>query len=133
MKNTERVGAMYQAFGTGDIPTLLGFLDDNVDWEYTGSYDDLPWYQRRRGKAGATAFFQSLADFEFHVFNPTAILDAPGGLVVSLVAIDLTLKRNSARIIIPDEVHLFYFSEAGKVIKFAHRVDTHLFWKAMQT
>ena len=132
MKNSERVGALYQAFGAGDFPTLLGFLDDNIDWEYTGSYDDLPWYRRRKGKAGATEFFQSLADFDFHVFNPVAILDAPGGMVVSVVSLDMTLKRNGARITIPDEVHLFYFNEAGKVAKFAHRVDTHLFWKAMQ-
>jgi hypothetical protein len=42
------------------------------------------------------------------------------------------LKRNGQRITIPDEVHLFYFNEAGKVVKFAHRVDTMQFYKAMQ-
>ncbi len=31
MKNSERVGAIYQAFGSGDIPTLLEALDENVD------------------------------------------------------------------------------------------------------
>jgi ketosteroid isomerase-like protein len=132
MKNSERAAAIYQCFGAGDIPGVLAHCDDNVDWEYTSRDNDTPWYRRRHGKAGATAFFQSLADFEFHVFNPTAILDAPGGLVVSVVALDLTLKRNGFRIAIPDEVHLFYFNDAGKVVKFAHRVDTHLFWKAMQ-
>lgn len=132
MKHSERVGAMYKAFGKGDIPALLAFLDPNVDWEYAATYDELPWYRRRQGLAGASEFFQSLADFEFHVFAPKAILDAPGGLVVSIISIDLTLKKNSARITIPDEVHLFYFNDAGKVIKFAHRVDTHQFWRAMQ-
>ena len=132
MKNSERIAAIYQAFGNGDIPTLLEALDENVDWEYTGSGDELPWYRRRSGRAGATEFFQSLADFEFHTFTPTVILDAPGGLVVSVISLDITLKKSGARITIPDEVHLFYFNDAGKVIKFAHRVDTHLFWKAMQ-
>jgi ketosteroid isomerase-like protein len=132
MKNTDIVAAIYAAFGQGDIPGVLNHLDDNVDWEYTATYDDLPWYQRRKGKAGAAQFFQSLADFEFNQFQPRAILDAPGGLVVSVVAIDLTLKRNGARIAIPDEIHLFYFNEAGKVVKFAHRVDTMQFYKAMQ-
>lgn len=132
MKNTDLVAAIYAAFGSGDIAGVLNHLDDNVDWEYSATYDELPWYQRRKGKAGAAGFFQSLADFQFNLFEPKAILDAPGGLVVSVVSIDLTLKRNNARIVIPDEIHLFYFNEAGKVVKFAHRVDTFQFWKAMQ-
>ena len=132
MQNSQRVAVIYEAFGRGDIPAVLSHLDDQVEWEYTATDTDTPWYQRRLGQAGATEFFQSLADFEFHQFEPKAILDAPGGLVVSVIAIDLTLKRNGARITIPDEVHLMYFNDAGKVVKFAHRVDTHQFWRAMQ-
>lgn len=132
MNNIERVGAIYQAFGAGDIPGVLAHCDAEVDWEYTSRDNDTPWYRHRKGHTGAIEFFQSLADFDFHVFQPTAILDGPGGLVVSVVSIDLTLKRNGTRITIPDEVHLFYFNDAGKVARFAHRVDTHLFWRAMQ-
>ena len=132
MKNTDLVAAIYAAFGNGDIATVLSHLDENVDWEYTSTTDELPWYQRRKGRAGAAGFFQSLADFQFNQFEPKAILDAPGGLVVSVVAIDLVLKRNGARIVIPDEVHLFYFNESGKITRFAHRVDTFQFWQAMQ-
>lgn len=132
MKNTDLVAAIYAAFGSGDIAAVLSHLDAKVDWEYTSISDELPWYRRRTGRAGAAGFFQSLADFDFNQFQPKAILDAPGGLVVSVVAIDLVLKRTGKRIVIPDEVHLFYFNEAGKVVKFAHRVDTFQFWLAMQ-
>lgn len=132
MSHAATVAAIYQAFGQGDMNTLLSHLDENVDWEYTSDNDDIPMYRRRKGRDGAAAFFATLADVEFHKFVPTAIFDAPGGLVLGVIDLDLTLKKTGVRIAIPDEVHLFYFNDAGKVVKFAHRVDTHQFWRGLQ-
>lgn len=132
MNHTQTVAAMYEAFGKGDVATLLSMLDADVDWEYSATDDDIPYYIRRRGHAGAAEFFQSLAGMEFHKFSPVAILEAPGNLVVSVIDLDVTVKATGVRIAIPDEVHLFYFNAAGKVAKFAHRVDTHRFWRALQ-
>jgi ketosteroid isomerase-like protein len=48
------VGAIYEAFGKGDIPTILGYMADDVRWE---EWDDnsaqragVPWLQPPPGQ-----------------------------------------------------------------------------------
>lgn len=131
MKKSERVDAICEAFGKGDIPALLGFLDPDVDWKSTVTLNELPWHRRRKRLAAATKFFLSRGDYDFHAYVQKVILDAPGELVFSVISHEIMLKKNGARITIPDEVQLLYFNAADKIGKFAHQVGTHLFWKAM--
>ena len=50
MNNTETVKAIYEAFGGGDVVTILTKLDDAVEWEEAVPVADVPWLQARRGK-----------------------------------------------------------------------------------
>ena len=61
MSNAATVQAIYEAFGRGDVATILDKLDDAVEWETTVPVPDVPWLQPRRGKASIVGFFESLA------------------------------------------------------------------------
>jgi ketosteroid isomerase-like protein len=123
MTNTETVQKIYAAFGRGDLPAILEHLAESVEWEYGGSPDDVPWLLPRRGREGAAQFFGSLAALEFQRFETKTLLEG-SGMVVALIDIEATVKANGRRIRETDEVHIFHFDGAGRVVKFRHRVDT---------
>ena len=60
--NLATISAIYEAFGKGDIPTILGHLADDVRWEEWADNSvvkaGVPWLQARHGKPGALEFFQ---------------------------------------------------------------------------
>jgi hypothetical protein len=123
MSNLQTAREIYEAFGVGDIPAILSKLSETVDWEYGAGCTDVPWLQRRSGRDGAAAFFQSLGAIEIHSFSPKAFLDG-GNVVVVLVDIEFTVKATGKRVVEEDEVHIWRFNEQGKVARFRHRVDT---------
>lgn len=132
MNNTEIVQQMYVAFGQGDIPTILENLAADVVWEYGLNSTDIVWLQPRQGKDGAAKFFAALDELEFLSFQPKHII-GNDRIVIGLVDVEFVVKATGKRVIEEDEVHIFYFNEAGKVTKFRHRVDTHQAWMACQT
>jgi uncharacterized protein len=129
MSNVETVQEMYAAFGRGDIPAILAKLDDNVQWEIGGSTADVPWLQRRDGRDGALAFFQSLAGLDFHKFEVTAVVPLGSDRVLGICNVDTTITVSGKRVVEDDEVHIWWFNADGRVTAFRHRADTHLQWK----
>jgi hypothetical protein len=125
MTNAETIQDIYQAFGTGDIPRILGYLSPSVEWEYGKISTDVPWLQPRRGSADVAHFFAALQALEFHSFVPKHVLSS-GNIVVSLVDVDVTVKATGRRFLEEDEVHIWHFDSAGKIVRFRHRADTYL-------
>ena len=128
MSNVDTVQAIYGAFGRGDIPFILDQVADTVDWDYA-SASDVPWLQPRQGKAGVRAFFEALGGFEITKFVPHTILDG-GDVVVALIDIEATTKTTGNRVQENDETHIWRFDAQGKVVRFAHKVDSYAHWKA---
>ena len=122
MSNLQTTQEIYEAFGRGDVPSILAKLSETVDWEY-GTSSEVPWLQRGRGRDGAAAFFSSLGAIQIQQFTPKAFLDG-GNLVVVLVDIEFTVTATGKRVAEEDEVHIWRFDEQGKVARFRHRVDT---------
>jgi len=123
MAYKETVQEMYAAFGRGDVAAILEHLSPNVEWEYGASPSEVPWLQRRQGRAGAAEFFASLGELEFHRFEPKALLET-GTIVVALVDVDATVRKTETRFEELDEVHIWHFGEDGLVARFRHRADT---------
>lgn len=119
----ETVQSIYEAFGRGDAPAVLACLSEDVEWEYGAGGSTVPWLQPRRGHDGALAFFDSLQHMGLQVFRPKRIL-AEGNTVVGLIDIEFEVPRTGRRVEEEDEVHIWHFDAAGKVIRFRHRVDT---------
>lgn len=119
----QRVGAIYSAFGRGDVAGILEHLAEDVDWEYGASASDVPWLQNRQGRQGAREFFASLAGMEIHHFAVKDLL-VSDDLVVALVDIDFTVRETGKRVVQVDEAHIWRFNEDGLVSRVCHRLDT---------
>lgn len=122
------VGAIYEAFGRGDVPAILQRLAPDVAWdapEITDAAQDagVPWLMPRRTPAEVGGFFAVLG--EQLTFNDFQVLDliASGDRVAAEIRLDVTSKASGERIV-SDEVHLRTFDEAGRVAAFRHYVDT---------
>jgi ketosteroid isomerase-like protein len=126
---TEIVQEIYQAFGRGDVATIVSHLAEDVEWEYGVNSTDVPWLQPRRGRAGAAEFFRTLSDVEIHKFEPTRLLE-DGNVVMALIDLEAAVRTTGRRVVEVDEVHIWHFDATGKVVRFRHRVDTHQHWVA---
>jgi ketosteroid isomerase-like protein len=70
MDKVETIKQIYEAFGKGDIPTIIDKLDEDVAWDTQSNVPGVPWLGPRRGKANIPGFFESLAPLQFTHFEP---------------------------------------------------------------
>lgn len=120
------VGMIYEAFGKGDIPTILGCMADDVRWE---AWDDnsaqaagVPWLQGRNGKAGALAFFQVMGELRVLDFRVLSLM-AGGNQVAAEFVIEFESPATGRRLR-DEEIHLWTFDDNGQVIRLRHYADT---------
>jgi ketosteroid isomerase-like protein len=100
VSDVETARAIYQAFGRGDVSTILTMLDDAVEWETAVPVSDVPWLQARQGNANIVGFFESLAPFKVTRFEPHTIFDGGDKEPRSsqlCVWLEVTVVRNSTR------------------------------------
>ena len=119
------VASIYEAFGRGDMPAILAALAEDVRWEeWADNHAQkaaVPWLQARQGKAGALEFFAVAGQFTIHEFRVLSLL-AGGDQVVAEVVIDATVPTGARYR--DEELHLWTFNDAGKVVRLRHYVDT---------
>ena len=58
--NISTIKGIYDAFGKGDVDTILAELTDDVDWSADASSDSAPWYGDRSGKDAVAKFFADI-------------------------------------------------------------------------
>jgi uncharacterized protein len=124
MSNAATVGQIYEAFGRGDVPFILGCLADDVVWE---DYEDwsphaagTPHLARRQGPAEVAGFFQIIGGWEFKDFQVRGIMDG-GDMVAAACSVRVVAEGKD---VADEEIHLWQFREDGKVHSFRHYVDT---------
>jgi ketosteroid isomerase-like protein len=119
------VTAIYDAFGRGDIPAILDHLADDIEWE---PWEDnraqaagVPWMKARADRAGVLEFFKVISAFQFRDFRVHAIMvgDNRAAAEISLVAV-----LPNGRQLRDEEVHVWTFNDAGKIVRFRHYLDT---------
>ena len=59
-QNTALIQSLYDAFGRGDIQTILNSLTDDVQWGLEGPAI-IPFAGQRKGRAQVQGFFEALA------------------------------------------------------------------------
>ena len=83
---------------------------------------DVSWYRQRRGREATAGFFTSLGEVTWHTFEPKRLL-ADGSLVVLLLDADYTVTATGRRVVYEDAVMVFWYDDAGQLVRFAHRID----------
>jgi uncharacterized protein len=119
------VGAMYDAFGRGDIPYIIDQLSDDVSWEEGLRNTGLPWLQPGTGQAHVREFFVQLGSgVQFTTFEPLVIAQSGDAVVGVVREASITLKTG-ATAASDLFAHLWRFDAAGKVVSFRHIGDWH--------
>ena len=72
-RTSRRSRRIYEAFGRGDVATIVDGVTDDVDWASDTSSTVAPWYGVKNGKDGVVAFFEAFGSaMEVDEFNPFA-------------------------------------------------------------
>lgn len=125
--NLETVRQIYAAFGRGDIPAILDALADTVEWEAwadnSGAAAGVPWLAPRHGKAGAAEFFALLGStLVVRDFRVLSLMDGGDNVAAEFeIACDVPSTGQHYR---DEEIHLWTFDRAGKVVRLRHYADT---------
>ncbi|MGA7883404.1 MAG: nuclear transport factor 2 family protein, partial [Terrimicrobiaceae bacterium] len=90
--NERMVRNLYDAFGRGDIPTILSMLADDVDW-YDPGPPAVTHAGRYRGRDDVGRFFSRIGEsLEIETFQPTEFL-AKGDRVIVFGSIRAKVKQ----------------------------------------
>lgn len=130
-ENVNTVKAMYEAFGKGDIPTVMGALDPEVEWLEAENfiYDDGNPYVGPDAVLNGV-FMRIGTEWDGFAVAPNEILDA-GNNVVAHGHYSGTYKENGASVR-AQFAHIFTFRD-GKVIRFQQYTDTAQFQDAVRS
>ena len=80
------INAIYQAFGEGDVDTILSHVTDDVDWAPEAAGTVAPWWGQYKGKEEVPGFFRALAEAVEVTGVVLTKLDgsAKGGIVLAI-------------------------------------------------
>ncbi len=121
--NSAFVRSLYEAFGRGDVQTILDNVDPAIEWISNGNGETIPWGGERSGQAGVASFFQALGDhLDFEVFEPRQFLDA-GEAVTVLGRSRARFKTGGGGVFDSEWAHIFVIKD-GKLSLFREFYDT---------
>ena len=127
--NVNIIRGMYDAFGTGDVPSVLAALDPQVEWLEAENFiyaDHNPYIGPAAVLEGV--FMRLATEWEGFGVSPKEILDA-GETVVGRGYYSGTYK-NTGKQVRAQFAHVFTIRN-GKVAKFEQYTDTAQFQQAV--
>jgi uncharacterized protein len=120
--NIKTITAVYEAFGRGDVATILDAVTDDVDWAAEADSTAAPWYGVRHGKEAVAAFFTDFGSaMEVEDFTPVSI--AANDTDVHTVVRFRATSRGTGKTAAMDLHHFFKFRD-GKVAYYRGTEDT---------
>ena len=120
-QNLEIVRRGYEAFGRGDIETLLGLFDEQIVWRTPGPAE-LPTAGTRRGRQQVAEFFAALNQIlEIQRFEPRAFLADADRVVV--LGTESARVKATGTVLDHNWAHAFTMRD-GKVVEFEEYLDT---------
>lgn len=118
------IDAIYQAFGEGDVDTILGHLTDDVDWAPEAAGTVAPWWGQYKGKEEVPGFFQALAEaVEVTEFTPLAMAEG-GDDVLVVIRFGITVRSTGKSGTM--ELHHWWHFDGDKVARYRGTEDTEL-------
>ena len=129
--NVNTVRGMYQAFATGEIPTIIAALDPQVDWWEAENFiyaDNNPYVGPNAVLDGV--FMRISQEWDGFAVSPKEVLDA-GETVIGHGYYSGTYKK-TGEVVRAQFAHFFTFRD-GKIIKFQQYTDTAQFLRAVSS
>jgi len=127
MSNLATVGAIYEAFGKGDVPAILATMADDVEWEAWADNSavkaGVPWLVPRRGPAEVAKFFEAVGQMEIVDFQVLNMMEGGNQVAVEFI-LEAKLPAWGGGYYRDEEMHLWTFNDAGKVVRLRHYTDT---------
>lgn len=121
-ETTGVIQQIYEAFGRGDLPAVLGALADDVEWSFHGP-SSIPFGGTRRGREEVEQFFRAIAEHvEVDEFGPRGKFIAQDDTVVVLGHERMRAKSTGAAWE-TDWVHVWTLRD-GKVVQVHEFSDT---------
>lgn len=121
-QNIELVRKAYESFMKGNIPELLEFLSQEVDWFIPGPRNVIQFVGPRRGRLEVADFFAALAESQLaQKFEPQEFIES-GDKVVVLGHQQWQVKA-TGRSYEDDWAHIFWI-EGEKIVRFREYHDT---------
>ena len=124
MSHTATIQLVYEAFGKGDVGSILSQCTDDVNWDNSHvASRDCPWNGNFSGKAHLPDFFQALGtSLRFHQFTPHTFVEQ-GNHVIVLLKISAEVVKNG-NTWTNDAIHEWAFAADGRVKHYRHYNDT---------
>ena len=127
--NVATVARIYEAFGRGDVASIIDELDDGVSWDEGIRETGLPYLLPGRGKQHVIGFFEGLAaTLELTRFDLGPLCAGGDTVMVPIVMAGRIIGGGS--IPTTDEAHIWRFGDNGKVTSFRHVGDWALHERA---
>jgi len=126
VSNNATVQEIYEAFGRGDVETILGHIAEDCAWESwadnSAQNAGLTNMLARTGTEGVREFFQVLGStYDIRDFQ---VLDIIGDGRQVAVESQIEFVNPSGNTVRDEELLLWAFDDQGKVCRLRHYVDT---------
>ncbi|HUN94242.1 MAG TPA: nuclear transport factor 2 family protein [Burkholderiaceae bacterium] len=121
------VGAIYAAFGRGDVEAIIGMLAAGFTWQFIGG-SEAPYTGRRTTPDEVRAFFEAVGKFdEILAFEPREIIAE--GEHVTVLGWERCRARPDGKVFEADWIHVFTI-RGGKVARYWGMLDTEASMRA---
>jgi len=127
--NLATIQGVYEAFGKGDVDTILGAVADDVDWAVDAEPVG-PWYGQRKGKDGVASFFADIAGATDVLDFAVEAMGASENEVFSFLRFAVRMKYTGREASFHLH-HYFRFGPGGKIVYYRGSEDSAQVAKAL--
>lgn len=122
----EVVENLYNAFVSGDLPTVLNSITDNVVWVFAGNVEAVPFAGTYYGKTGVQQFMYNLFTSIVYTAPYSEILYVVDGCRVNVRQVEYAYSISTGRPINIYVLHSIILNEEGKATSFRSYNNTYM-------
>ena len=129
-QNIETIKTIYEAFGRGDVDSILEQCIDDVDWGSDAAIEVAPWHGIKHGKAELPTFFEGIAQTgPVTEFTPLSFASNDDGDVMVFLRYAFTVTATGKDV--ATNLHHYWRFRDGKVAYYRGSEDTALIASAL--